>query len=303
MKRKGLTIRQREIVSGYLFILPWIVGMIIFFLYNVLQAGVYSFNAIVIDPERGGFSLDWQGWENFRYAVLSHASFNRQLVDTVVEMVWNVPLIIFFSLFVAIILNRDFMCRGLVRAIFFMPVILATPAIQGSMDAILRLMMGGVSNIPPDVQRAAGGFHAGSLALIIADFGIPMQFTEYIVEAIGRLHEVIRASGVQILIFLAALQAIPSSMYEVAHIEGATGYETFWKVTFPMVSPLILTNVIYTIVDNFAQSEVVQTAFNTAFTNQNFGLSSAMSIISALVVLLFMLIVGWLISRKVFYQN
>jgi ABC-type sugar transport system permease subunit len=295
--------RQREIVSGYLFILPWIIGMLVFFLWNVFQAGVYSFNAIEINPERGGFDLIPRGWANFQYAVLSHASFNRQLVDTVVEMVWNVPLIIFFSLFVAVILNRDFMARGLVRAIFFMPVILATPAIQGSMDAILRFMMGGVSNIPPDIQRAASGFHANSLAMIIADFGIPMQFTEYIIEAIARLHDVIRASGVQILIFLAALQAIPTSMYEVAHIEGATGYETFWKVTFPMVSPLILTNVVYTIVDGFAQSEVVETAFNTAFTNQNFGLSSAMSIISALVVLLFMMIVGWAISRKVFYQN
>jgi ABC-type sugar transport system permease subunit len=92
-------------------------------------------------------------------------------------------------------------------------------------------------------------------------------------------------------------------MYEVAQIEGATAYETFWKITFPMVSPLILTNVVYTIVDTFSNSVVVQTARDTAFVNQRFGYSSAMSLVSSAITLLVLLIVGWLISRRVFYMS
>jgi ABC-type sugar transport system permease subunit len=92
-------------------------------------------------------------------------------------------------------------------------------------------------------------------------------------------------------------------MYEVAHIEGATGYEAFWKITIPMVSPLILTNIVYTIVDTYAQSDVVATAYETAFTMQNFGQGSAMAIVSAALACLVLLLVGWLISRFVFYYN
>jgi ABC-type sugar transport system permease subunit len=126
------------------------------------------------------------------------------------------------------------------------------------------------------------------------------------------LHSTIRASGVQILIFLAALQAIPPSMYEVSQIEGATGYEAFWKITIPMVSPLILTNVVYTIVDTFVQSEVVQSARETAFSQVylvegirgfDFGRGSAMALTSSLLACLVLMIVGWAISKYVFYYN
>jgi ABC-type sugar transport system permease subunit len=218
-------------------------------------------------------------------------------------MLINVPLIIFFSLFMAILLNRAFLGRGLVRAIFFLPVIMATSAIEGSLELIMGMMMGGVSSVPPDVMLAQEGFDAASIAMMLTQFGIPMAIVTYIVDMIAALHTVIRASGVQILIFLAALQAIPPSMYEVAKIEGATGYEAFWKVTIPMVSPLILTNVVYTIVDTFAQSAVVETARDTAISQVNFGLGSAMALISSLVAGLVLVIVGWAISKFVFYYN
>ena len=218
-------------------------------------------------------------------------------------MMVNVPLIIFFSLMMALILNRQFMARGAVRAIFFLPVVLATPAIVATMQQVLLIILGGVSSVPPDAQLAQQGFNAAIIAFMLLDFGMPFQIVDYIIQAIAMLHDVIRASGVQILIFLAALQAISPTMYEVAQIEGATGYETFWKVTIPMVSPLILTNVIYTIVDTYAASPVVATAHTTAFVHQNFGAASAMSVTSSLLACLVLLVVGWSISRYVFYQN
>lgn len=138
--------------------------------------------------------------------------------------------------------------------------------------------------------------------MILRDIGLPLSFVDYIVDAILRIYEIITSSGVQILIFLAALQSVPGAMYEVAKIEGATAYESFWKITFPLVSPLILTNVIYTIIDSFSGSSVTQMIFSTAFTTQNFGLSAAMSWIYTLIISLVLTIVGYVLSKRVHYN-
>lgn len=138
--------------------------------------------------------------------------------------------------------------------------------------------------------------------MILRDIGLPLSFVDYIVDAILRIYEIITSSGVQILIFLAALQSVPGAMYEVAKIEGATAYESFWKITFPLVSPLILTNVIYTIIDSFSGSSVTQMIFSTAFTTQNFGLSAAMSRIYTLIISLVLIIVGYVLSKRVHYN-
>jgi len=302
-RRSAMTLRRREMVSGLLFISPWLVGVSLFFVFNVIQSVRYSFHDLEIDRVYGGFDLHWAGLAHFRNILLEHGSFNQEMLTSVGLMLVNVPLIIFFSLLMAVILNREFLGRGAVRAIFFLPVVMATDAITGTMQLILQMMLGGVSSVPPEMMAEQTGFSANILVFMLLDFGVPTQVVDYIVQAIQMLHETIRASGVQILIFLAALQAIPSSMHEVAQIEGATAYEAFWKVTIPMVSPLILTNVVYTIVDSYAQSSVVQMARDAAFTNQNFGVGSAMSITSALLALFMLFIISFFISRKVFYYN
>jgi ABC-type sugar transport system permease subunit len=133
--------------------------------------------------------------------------------------------------------------------------------------------------------------------------GLPAKIMEYIVAAVARINDIIQASGVQIIIFIAALQSIPGSMYEVAKIEGATGYETFWKITFPMVMPHIITNVVYTIVDNFGHSEVVNLAYETAFTQYQYGLSSVFSLVSTLITCLILILIVRAIQKRTFYYN
>lgn len=301
MLKDKLTLKQRQMIYGFIFISPWLIGFVWFFLLNIGTAFVYSLNRLVIDPV-GGYELVSVGFGNYKHALTVHADFNRILVESLSTMLLDVPLIIFFSLFMAIILNHNFRGRTVVRAIFFLPVILLSPAIANALTSAMTLITNGISAVPTDMQET-GGFSARYLMRTFMDLGFPPTMLEYVEDAVNRVYEIVRQSGVQILIFLAALQAIPGSLYEVAKIEGATSYETFWKVTLPMVSPLILTNVIYTIVDYFVISDVVEIAYNTAFVNMNFGLSSAMSMLSTLSVSVILLVIGTLISRKIFYYN
>ena len=138
---------------------------------------------------------------------------------------------------------------------------------------------------------------------MFSSLGLPEVIIEYVSGAVGRISEIINASGVQIIIFIAALQSIPGSMYEVAKIEGATAYETFWKVTFPMVMPHIITNVVYTVVDSFTKSDVIELAYDTAFTVQNYGLSSVFSLVSTVITCLILVLVCGIIQKRTFYYN
>ena len=193
----------------------------------------------------------------------------------------------------------------MVRAIFFLPVILNSGAIQDAMDLARAMMSGGISNASAEIAEAASGSGV-SIDYYIQMFtalGLPDVIIEYVAGAVGRISEIINASGVQIVIFIAALQSIPGSMYEVAKIEGATGYETFWKVTFPMVMPHIITNVVYTVVDSFADSEVVELAYDVAFTQNNYGLSSVFSLVSTIVTCLILVLVCRFIQKRTFYYN
>lgn len=301
MKKRELSFRQKRAVSGLLFISPWLIGFIGFFLTKFIKTIVFSFNKLKTLPE-GGYELISNGFENYRYALMGDPDFNRVLTESVVDILIDIPIIIFFSLFIAILLNRKFAGRGAVRAIFFLPVILASPAIVTAMDSVMRSMMGGISNVPAEVTELST-FNTTFITDIFIDYGFPPSIIDYIVAVVDRVYDIIRRSGVQIVIFLAALQSINPSLYEVCSIEGATSYESFWKVTFPMVSPLILTNVIYTIIDTYSSSEVVNLAYTTAFSQMNFGLSAAMSMITTAVMGLVLIVIGGLISRKVFYQN
>ena len=193
----------------------------------------------------------------------------------------------------------------MVRAIFFLPVILNSEAILSAMNLARNMMSGGISSASAELAEAASGSGV-SIDYYIQMFtalGLPETIIEYISGAVGRISDIISASGVQIIIFIAALQSIPGSMYEVAKIEGATAYETFWKVTIPMVMPHVITNMVYTVVDSFVRSDVVELAYDTAFKYYDYGLSSVFSFVSTLLTCLILVVVCGLIQKRTFYYN
>ena len=270
------------------------------------MTGQFALSNLTVDSINGGYTLDFVGLDNFIYAFRVHGSFKQVLTSSVLNMLVDVPLITFFSLFMAMLLNKKFPGRFVVRAIFFLPVILNSGAITAAMDLSQTMMNGGISSQAAETAATAGtsiALDLDYLVSILMDLGMPMMILDYIIEAVARINDIILASGVQIIIFIAALQSIPTSMYEVAKIEGATGYETFWRVTFPMVMPHIITNVVYTIVDSFTNSEVVDLAYAVAFDEFNYGLSSVFSLVSTVITCVILVVIcGW-ISKHTFYYN
>ena len=303
-KKKMLTLTRKRAAKGFLFIVPWLIGFLWFYLRSLIMTVQFSLSELTVRPG-GGYTLDFVGLDNFIYAFRAHGTFKQVLTTSVGNMLIDVPLITFFSLFIAMLLNRNFKGRTLMRAIFFLPVILNSDAIVDAMNISRSLMVGGLSNASSEIMEAASstGVSIDYYVHMFTSLGLPTIFIEYIMGAVSRISDIISASGVQIIIFLAALQSIPGSMYEVAKIEGATAYETFWKVTFPMVMPHIITVVVYTVVDSFIDSDVVDLAYSTAFDLNNYGLSSVFSLVSTVVTCLILGLVVWFIQKRTFYYN
>jgi ABC-type sugar transport system permease subunit len=214
-------------------------------------------------------------------------------------MVVNVPLIVIFSLFLAVLLNQKFVGRTAARAIFFLPVILAFGIIL-SLESTSLVQAVNEANAGGKVVNTLSSFELQDMML---NAGVSEGIVNYLSDAVNRIYQIVSQSGVQILIFLAGIQTISPQLYEAAKMEGATGYEAFWKITFPMVSPLILVNVVYTIVDSFSMNEMTDLIRDTGFKNFNFGLSSAMAWIYFLAVALILLLSTYTISKKVFYYD
>ncbi len=303
MKKRRISLETKRSITGLLFILPWLLGFIFFYVRSLFMTVQFSFSSLAVNEAGAGYNLTFVGWDNFRYAFFEDPDFKQILTTSIFDMVIDVPLITFFSLFMALLLNRKFKGRTVVRAIFFLPVILNSDAIVSAIDAAAAMMADGINSTTSEMAGETAGMGMAYYMELFGNLMIPREVLSYIVGAVARITSIISASGVQIVIFIAALQSVPSSLYEVAKMEGATGYETFWKVTFPMVMPHIITNIVYTVVDSFTSSEVVNLAYSTAFSEFNYGLSSAFSLVSTIITCAILAIVVGLIQRRTFYYT
>ena len=301
-----MTLARKKSIVGLLFIMPFLIGFIAFIAYGIVTTVRMSFSDVIVAGATSGVQLVWNNFENYINAFTVHPTFSEVLGTSVLNILIDVPLIIFFSLFMAMLINQKFRGRTIVRAIFFLPVILGAPAIANALIAARAMMVGGVSPASPEIMASVTSninVDVNYYLRMFGDLAIPPALIGYIVDAVFRINSIIIASGVQIVIFLAGLQSIPPTVYEAAKIEGATPYETFWLITFPMVSPLILTNVVYTIIDSFTASPAVTLSYSTIFSEYNYGLGSVFSLVSSLAVCLILVIVAFLLNRRIFYQT
>lgn len=291
------TFERRQKLGGFLFTMPFIIGFFAFFLIPFGRAVVFSFNEIRLTSTT--YELVPKGFANYSYALFTHAEFVQRLTQQVGDLLVEMPFILAFSFFAATLINQKFKGRGLVRVIFFLPVIYAAGIVQ-----LLEMRDYGTVMLA-NARKAATVLSSDTLKAIFATARLPAFMTTYVSKVVENLPDVIRASGVQILIFLAGLQSIPPDIYEAADVEGASPWERFWLITFPMVSPLILTNLVFTIIDSFTDmnSRLMETILETMWRGSGYGASMAMAMIYFGAVAAVLVVAFAIVSRRVFYHT
>lgn len=292
---------------GYLFVLPFIIGLLAIFLPALYNSIVYSFSEVAIRLD--DVQVTSAGFENYIKAFTEDTEFRVLLLSAMQRTVQDLVVIIIFSFFIATLLNQEFRGRGAARTIFFLPVILATGIIANAdANSLVANTFASNTNTGAVISSAfgSGGMQTLlSLQDLLYSLNLPTTVMNTILTAVENTYNVVNSSGVQIIIFLAALQSISPSIFEAARVEGATKWEEFWKITFPMITPMILVNVIYTIVDSFTNPQygILEYIQEQAFSNSKIGFASALSWIYFIFVAVLLALVTAIISKRIHYLD
>ena len=297
-KYEGL--QKRKAIAGYLFILPFIIGFLAFMVKPFFQSLYMSFCDVQVGP--GGFTNVFWGLKNFVEAFTVDLTFTRLLTEELTRMAINVPAIIVFSFFAALLLNQEFKGRAFVRGVFFLPVILSSGVILGvEYDNPIMAQMRDVI----EMEGATGVSITDTIKEVLNVSGVGNSVFKVVFDIIDRIYDVVLASGIQIIIFLSGLQTISKSMYEAASIEGCTSWESLWKITFPMISPLLLVNVVYTIVDFCMRTDnqVIKKIQDIMLAKLSYGPASAMAWIYFGIVMAIIGLTSLILSKVVYYYD
>lgn len=263
---------MREALNGYSFVFLWVIGFTVFTLIPLIQTFRFSLNRVTVTAT--GIELTSLQWANYTRALLTDPTFVQLLIEYAIETLVSVPIVIIFSMIIALLLNLDFKGKGFFRAIFFLPVIITSGPV------IKELAAQGATSVPGISDSAA-------LAEFLA--GLPMWLSNPINYLLTSFILILWFSGVQILIYLSSLQKIDQSIYEAAAIDGASSWEAFWKITLPSLAMTTLVNAIYTIVtlSHFSENKVVMyISSQTYAVDGGIGYSSAMSFLYFLILTL-----------------
>lgn len=301
-KSKGLKIpyERRKALYGYGFIAIWFIGSIYFFILPLIKSLIYSFYDTQI--AKGGLLLSNFGLHNYVDAFRHDQNYSKALISTLQSTALRTPLILIFSIFIAVILNQKFKGRTFARAVFFLPVIIATGPviniINGNMDT------GGYAGGSDQFSTMFETNLVDQLLNFLGIMNISDSLTEMINSLTTDIFNLVWNSGIQILLFLSALQNIPYSAKEAAQMEGATAWEYFWKITIPYISPMILASVVYTIVDSFVDpsNEVMTIVLQKSSVDWQHGYSAAMAWAYFLIVGIVLAIVVAIINKFVYYE-
>ena len=245
-KKKYRGIEQLKARYGWYFILSWVIGVVLFFSVPVIQSIIYSFSDMTITEN--GTQTEWVGLGNYRYIINEHTDYLKWLSSSITSFLYSLPIIVLLSMVLALLLNQKFRGRLFFRALYFMPVIIAS----GVVIKLISTMSGDDMTSSSVSDSVSGAMF--SVQDIINVLDLPSEVAEYVQKIISNIFDLIWNSGIQTVLFLAGLQSIPSYLYEASKVEGATKWEEFWFITFPMLSNVTLLVIIYTMVELFINS-------------------------------------------------
>lgn len=300
IRKTRISYKTMKKIHGLVFVLPWLIGFALFFVTPLANTIKYSFHQVGV-ADAGGMVLQFVGFQNFKdlfnVEVSSQSQpFLRVFSDENMNIFINTPVIVVFSLFCAILVNVKFKGQGLARVVFFLPIVLGLKVV---VDLIMVTTGGDVAD-----AAVSSNFDNEFLIGFLREYTfLPRDVTIFISDLAGNIFMLLSQTGVQTLIFLAGLQSINPSLYEVAKIEGANGYEIFWKITLPLVGNISLFALIYTFVDMFLKSSISTEIYYFAFNKNNIGVGSALSVVYLVNVLIDLLLLLFIMNRVVKMTN
>lgn len=304
MRKPRLSMTQKENLKGYIFTAPWMIGFCLFFLYPLISSIQLAFSRVT---NVQNFTLVFNGLQNFREALLEDVEFVPALLTSLGDTVIKTPIVVVFSLFIAILLNQKLKLRGIYRALFLLPVIIGT-------GVVLQTLQGNSATLAFSPQSPSMETTTTVANTIdIGEIDLSERMTMLLGPSIAGGVEVVLEqisdslwmSGIQIILFLGALQSIPDTYYEAAMCDGATAWEKFWKITLPMIMPNMLIVVVYTMISYFTSSEnaVMTYVTDSSFKNLELAYGSAMGWIYFLLIGLLLVVVFGIFRRFTFYAS
>lgn len=253
MKRSLKDFTRKKQMYGRMFILPWEIGFVLFFLQPLVQSLVFVFSYVTVNFDEGVFETKWVGLDNIQHFFYKDTVYVDNLVDSLTSFIYTIPLIVALSLIVGVLLNQKFKGRIVFRSIFFLPVIIATGVVMTYLqgDATAQSMRSGTSN-------------GIDISNILMSMNLSESVSSTLLGFVNQIFDLFWDCGVQIVLFISGLQSIPEQLYEVCRVEGANKWEEFWYVTFPMLSGTTLLVIVFTAIEIFTDSgnKVMTYGFN-----------------------------------------
>ena len=282
--RNEMKYRTREALYGYAFVLVWIIGFALFTLVPLVQTFLYSMNTVTVTST--SVNLVFVKWSNYTRALFTDPNFVELLINYAIETLVSVPIIIIFSLIIALLLNLKFRFKGLFRVVFFLPVVITSGPVINELTSQGATSVPGIANSPAVTAFVTQLPHTlqGPVQYLLTSFILILWF-----------------SGVQILIYISSLQKIDKSIYEAASIDGASAWEAFWKITLPSLSTTTLIIAVYTVItlSQFSENVVVKYIYAQTYAmTGGIGYASAMSFSYFLVLILLLAVVYFILNSR-----
>lgn len=271
-KQKGIdSIKQ---TYGRIFVLPWEIGILIFFIVPLITSIMYSLSEVNITSS--GITTKFVGLKFYKYLILQDTNYLNNLRDAVGSLAYSLPIIVAMSLILAVVLNQKFHGRLLARAIFFLPVIIATGVVMQLMSS--DTVGARLFTVTSDSASTAAYGSMIDFEAILNQIKLPSELTKIISTYIGNVFNLIWSCGIQTVLFIAGLQTIPPQLYEVSKVEGANKWEEFWYITVPMLGQVLLLVIVFTMIELFTSltNPVMKQAYTVLQKQQVYDRSSAM---------------------------
>ncbi|MDX2162419.1 MAG: sugar ABC transporter permease [bacterium] len=282
--RRGISLRLREALHGYGFILIWIIGFTLFTLASLVETFRYSLHQVAVTA--ASINLTFIQWANYSRALFTDPNFLELLVGYTVETLISIPIVLIFAMIIAMLLNLKFKLKGVFRVIFFLPIVITSGPVIRELTAQGAATAPGIADVPA-----------------VVDFlqELPRALRNPVEYLLTSFILILWFSGVQILIYLASLQKVDKAVYEAAAIDGASPWEIFWKIILPALSTATLVNAIYTVVtlSHFSENRVIRYIYDQTYDVQGgIGYASALAFIYfgvmvALISLVFLFLMRW----------